>query len=81
MLKEGNFKEEYSSTIKSVSWKEERTDKDISLGLLKIEFRTGSIYEYSDVPERIYYNFSNAVSKGKYFHREIARSYNYKKLN
>lgn len=81
MLKEGNFIAEESSSIYKVNWKYEKSEGEKSIGLLTVEFKSGGKYSYDNVPAQIYQNFCNADSKGKYFHREISNTYNYKKLN
>lgn len=37
---------------------------------LEIEFHSGSIYQYSGVPEDVYRGLMNAGSKGRYFHQK-----------
>lgn len=61
-----------SNNIKSIGWEDNK---------LEVEFNSGSIYEYDDVPEDIYDEFINAPSKGKYFHRHIKYGYNYRRIN
>ena len=39
--------------------------------LLQLEFRNGSIYQYFQVPARIYQGLLTAESKGQYFNRWI----------
>jgi len=48
---------------------------------LKIRFVSGKIYEYLKVPERIYYKFKSARSKGIYFNLHIKDSYLFRNLN
>lgn len=52
-----------------------------SNGTLYIEFNSGSLYSYSNVPEHIYNSLLSASSKGKYFHAYIKNSYEFTKLN
>jgi hypothetical protein len=41
-----------SSNLEAVSWVPTHTDKDgVRLGRLYVEFKSGDIYRYSDVPE------------------------------
>jgi hypothetical protein len=44
-------------------------DKDRKV--LQIEFRSGSVYQYYDVPESIFTGLLNAGSKGRYFNSKI----------
>jgi hypothetical protein len=47
---------------------------------LEVEFKTGSVYNYSGVPTSEYDGLINADSKGKYFHANIRNHYSYVKL-
>ena len=38
---------------------------------LEIEFQTGDIYEYLDVPRDVFRGLLDAGSKGRFFHAEI----------
>ena len=38
---------------------------------MQIQFKTGSIYEYSNVDKKTFENFLNSESKGKFFASEI----------
>ena len=39
--------------------------------VLEIQFESGRVYQYYDVPEDIYTEMLNAPSKGKYFNANI----------
>jgi hypothetical protein len=43
-------------------------------------FKNGIIYEYEDVPHKIYAQFRLAESQGKYFNSDISKQYKYKKI-
>ena len=62
-----------SSNIASVGY-------DSSISLLEVEFNTGSIYQYSNVPANVYSSLMNAASKGTYFNANIKRRYNYRQI-
>lgn len=47
---------------------------------LTIEFNDGGLYEYYNVPQRIYEGLMRDSSKGGYFHRFIRDSYNTHKI-
>ena len=46
---------------------------------LKVTFTSGTTYEYFDVPEDVYEEFTNAESLGKFFHEFIKGKYLYAK--
>ncbi len=60
-----------SSNIKSVGFDN---------NTLEIEFHSGGIYQYFDVPTEVYHLFMNAPSKGKFFHKFIRDNYSYKQI-
>jgi hypothetical protein len=45
--------------------------------ILEIEFKSGGIYQYLNVPAEIYQKLINAPSKGKYFHSNIKGRYEF----
>jgi hypothetical protein len=53
---------------------------DKNTNILEIEFRSGSIYQYFNVPESMYVELLNAASKGTYFHNHIRGHYMYKRI-
>ncbi len=57
-----------SSNIRSVCY-------DAKSQTLDIEFRSGGVYRYSNVPEAVYTGLITASSQGNYFHRNIENSY------
>jgi hypothetical protein len=48
-----------------------------STRVLEIEFQSGAIYQYVEVPAAVYQGLRQAESKGKYFNREIRDEYQY----
>lgn len=50
-------------------------------GILYIEFNSGRLYSYNNVPESVYRELLNAGSHGKYFHAHIKNNYSYQKLH
>lgn len=42
---------------------------------LEVEFNSGAIWQYYDVPESVYYDMINSGSLGKYFHANIKGQY------
>jgi hypothetical protein len=59
-----------SGNIRSIGYD---TDKRI----LEVEFKSGSIYQYSNVPEHEYEGLLNASSKGRYLNNHIKDRYTY----
>ncbi|MQB43194.1 KTSC domain-containing protein [Rhizobium sp. ICMP 5592] len=47
---------------------------------LEIEFHSGGLYEYYDVPESVYDDLMAAGSHGTYFHEHIKDKYRFSKL-
>lgn len=62
-----------SSNIASIGY-------DESSETLEIEFLNGTIYQYFDVPNRIYQGIINADSKGQYLAQNIKGHYRYSKV-
>ncbi len=48
---------------------------------LDIEFRTGKLYRYFNVPARSYRELLAADSKGRYFNSNIRNSFSYQDLS
>ena len=48
--------------------------------LLEIEFRSGAIYRYRDVPKKVFTAFSASESKGHFFSAEIRGKYAFDKV-
>jgi KTSC domain len=57
-----------SSSVTSVGY-------DSETRTLEIEFNSGSVYEYNEVPPEIYQGLMEAPSKGRYFANEIRGQY------
>ncbi|MCC7451234.1 MAG: KTSC domain-containing protein, partial [Anaerolineae bacterium] len=45
--------------------------------VLEVEFESGRVYQYFDVPIAVYLEFLTADSKGKYFNAHIRNEYPY----
>ncbi len=63
-----------SSNQKSVGY--DRENK-----VLEIEFHSGSVYQYLNVPEPVFKALLNAASNGTYFHDNIKERYRYQRIN
>jgi len=62
-----------SSNIASIGY-------DDSTQTLEIEFHSGGIYQYRNVPSAIYEGIMRAGSHGKYFHEYIKDRYGYSRI-
>ena len=47
---------------------------------LRVRFVSGLLYEYKNVPERVYAALKKATSKGGFLNRVIKGSYDYEKI-
>lgn len=57
-----------STTMRSVGYQRGRR-------ILEIEFQSGTVYQYLEVPQEVYGRLARAESKGQYFNDEIRDSY------
>jgi hypothetical protein len=62
-----------SSNIKSIGYDRESQT-------LEIEFNSGGIYHYFNVPVAIYENLMSASSHGKYLHQNIKDVYQFSEV-
>lgn len=62
-----------SSNLKSVGYDPEQA-------ILEIEFHGGRVYQYYNVPSRIYQGLMNAASHGRYHHQYIKDRYRYNQI-
>jgi hypothetical protein len=65
-----------SSHIVSVGWEKD----DYGSGTLEVEFSSGDVYSYAQVPEREFTALTSAVSVGRYLRASIIGSYTATKL-
>ena len=47
---------------------------------LRIQFHSGGVYDYLNVPESVYHGLMNAASKGSYHAAHIKNAYTYRKI-
>lgn len=66
-----------SSNIASIGWEEAPGGGDPRL---EVEFRSGHIFQYLDVPEFEYRNLLGADSVGKYFNLHIKDRYDEERI-
>ena len=62
-----------SSNLASVGY-------DTATQTLEIEFLSGSVYQYYNVPEHMYEQLMRAGSKGRFFHQYIRNAYPYSRI-
>ncbi|MHB0922570.1 MAG: KTSC domain-containing protein [Bellilinea sp.] len=62
-----------SSNLHSVGY-------DSASQILEIEFNTGSIYQYLNVPSSIYHGLMSASSHGQYFSQYIRNVFRYRQI-
>ncbi len=60
-----------SSNLRSVGY-------DATTQTLEIEFHSGGIYQYFDVPQSVYDALMAASSHGSYFYYHIRNAYHYR---
>jgi hypothetical protein len=53
---------------------------DANQATLEIEFRTGDVYEYFQVPREVFQALLDAPSKGRFFHAEIDPVYRFAQI-
>ena len=62
-----------SSNIHKISY--DRDDE-----ILRLTFHSGAVYEYYDVPKKVYAQLMKVKSKGKFCHRNIYWDYHYERI-
>lgn len=62
-----------SATIRSIGY-------DARMAILEVEFNSGDVYRYFNVPEHLYRNLISAVSKGQFLNEYIRYNYRYQKI-
>ncbi|MGA9212484.1 KTSC domain-containing protein [Kaistella sp.] len=48
---------------------------DPIISTLEIEFKSGAVWQYFDVPESVYYEMKSASSRGNFFRASIKGQY------
>lgn len=67
------FQDVESSNLEAVEYDEDNA-------ILKVEFHSGSTYEFYDVPQDVYKELLEADSHGSYFWRHIRSRYDYRRI-
>ena len=65
------FKDVVSSNVKRIGYENKK---------LYVQFKSGAIYFYKDVPATVYKEMLNADSKGKYLNAQVKGKYEYQKI-
>ena len=66
-------KQVVSSVVKALFYNDETQE-------LTVEFKSGSKYRYDNVDQEEFDSFAKAVSKGKYFNKNVKNNYDYEKV-
>ncbi len=53
---------------------------DASLSKLRVVYVSGSIYDYKEVPEKVYNQMKKASSKGEFLNKEVKPNYEFEKI-
>jgi hypothetical protein len=49
--------------------------------ILRVVFLSGMVYDYLDVPNKVYEQMKNSISKGGFLNRVIKNHYSFKKID
>jgi hypothetical protein len=63
-----------STTMRSIGYDDRKQ-------VLEVEFQSGRIYQYLEIPPAIYKELVDAESKGRYFNSEIRDSYEFVRVD
>ena len=63
-----------SSNVAAIGYEKEAED-------LHVQFNSGSVYVYSNVPVEVFDNFKDADSKGRYLNENIKGVYDYIRIS
>jgi hypothetical protein len=62
-----------SSNIRSIGY-------DSAVAILEVEFDSGDVYQYFNVPAHVYSSLMSAVSHGQFLNDNIRYNYRYQKV-
>ncbi|WP_285506800.1 KTSC domain-containing protein [Actinokineospora sp. NBRC 105648] len=54
---------------------------DADRRVLEVEFHNGRVYQYLDVPKKIYWQFASAKSLGTFLNQEIRDRYDFRAVD
>ena len=49
--------------------------------ILRVVFLSGTVYDYLDVPNKVYEQMKNSISKGGFLNRVIKSNYKFRKVS
>jgi hypothetical protein len=67
-----------TTALKSTSLAEVGYEREESL--LRIQFQSGAIYEYFDVPANVYEDLLHASSAGRFFNENVNGEFDFQRL-
>ena len=53
---------------------------DQAMQVLEVEFQSGNVYQYLDVPEHVYQDLMTSASKGQFFHDNILKEFDFQEV-
>jgi len=53
---------------------------DVNTSTLRVIYVSGSVYDYKDVPQKVYNEMKTASSKGEYLNKHIKPKYEFEKI-
>ena len=53
---------------------------DAKANKLRVVYNSGSIYDYKEVPEKVYNEMRKAFSKGEFLNKQIKPNYEFEKI-
>jgi len=53
---------------------------DSTISTLRVIYVSGSVYDYKQVPEKVYKEMRNASSKGEFLNKHIKPNYEFEKI-
>jgi hypothetical protein len=54
---------------------------DVSSSTLRVIYVSGSVYDYKNVPEKVYKEMKTAFSKGEFLNKHIKPNYEFEKID
>lgn len=49
--------------------------------ILTVVFLSGMVYDYLDVPDKVYEQMKNSISKGSFLNRVVKAKYKFRRVN
>jgi hypothetical protein len=53
---------------------------DVNTSTLRVIYVSGNVYDYKDVPQKVYNEMKTAPSKGEYLNKHIKPKYEFEKI-